>query len=203
MRITPQQVSERLVPAEFSTRMLQRLNEMEQEILSRTTLEGLIKDPALDLYKREQRERPMEDIVSDMRNHDIQIRPIQTPGSTVGTDNREMATAFSISFTYQDKFKAQAVVRSLVTKFTESNVTVLRNQAKTTTMFLDDELKQAQEKLNKLDDEITKFKMANNGKLPEELTSNTTMLNSLLLQQSQLGNRCRARLTGNPFWNRR
>ncbi len=186
MRITPQQVSERLVPAEFSTQMMQRLNEMEQEILSRTNLEGMITDPALDLYKRDRQTRPMEDIVSDMRTHDIAIRPIQVPGSA-GTDGRQIATAFSISFTYPDKFKAQAVVRSLVTKFTEQNVTVLRNQAHLTTTFLEDELKQSQEKLNKLDDEITKFKLANNGKLPEELVSNTTMLNNLLMQQSQLG----------------
>src|ERR1700691_6162095 len=63
MRITPQRVSEKLVPTEFSTQMNQRLNEMEQEILSRTSLEGLIKSPALDLYKRDQLERPMEDSV--------------------------------------------------------------------------------------------------------------------------------------------
>src|SRR5580693_10120707 len=51
LRITPQQVSEKLVPAEFSTQMSQRLSEMEQVILSRTSLEELIKSPALDLYK--------------------------------------------------------------------------------------------------------------------------------------------------------
>jgi uncharacterized protein involved in exopolysaccharide biosynthesis len=186
MRITPQQVSERLVPAEFTTQIVQQLNEMEQEILSRTTLEAIIRDPALDLYKRDQSQRPMEDIVSDMRNHDIKILPIQTPG-TAASNDRQMATAFSISFTYPDRYKAQAVVRTLVSKFTDQNVKVLRDKAHLTTTFLEDELKQSQEKLTRLDDEIAKFKMANNGKLPEELTSNTTMLNNLLLQQSQLG----------------
>jgi uncharacterized protein involved in exopolysaccharide biosynthesis len=186
MRITPQQVSERLVPAEFTTQIVQQLNEMEQEILSRTTLEGIIRDPALDLYKRDQTQRPMEDIVSDMRTHDIKILPIQTP-NTGGPGDRQMATAFSISFTYPDRYKAQAVVRTLVSKFTDQNVKVLRDKAHLTTTFLEDELKQSQEKLTRLDDEIAKFKMANNGKLPEELTSNTTMLNNLLLQQSQLG----------------
>src|SRR5580698_10789394 len=82
MRITPQQVSEKLVPTEFSTQMNQRLNEMEQDILSRTSLEGLITSPSLDLYKRDRQERPMEDIVQDMRNHDIQIKPIQTPSAS-------------------------------------------------------------------------------------------------------------------------
>jgi polysaccharide biosynthesis transport protein len=186
LRITPQQVSERLVPAEFNTQMTQRLNEMEQTILSRTTLEGIITDPALDLYKRDRLQRPMEDVVSDMRTHDIDIRPIQVPGSP-GSENRQIATAFSISFTYQDRYKAQSVVRALVSKFVDQNQQVQRDNAHLTTTFLEDELKVAQAKLVALDDQITKFKLENNGKLPEELTSNTQMLNSSLLQQSQLG----------------
>jgi uncharacterized protein involved in exopolysaccharide biosynthesis len=185
LRITPQVVSEKLVPTEFSTRMAQRLNEMEQDILSRTSLEGLITSPALDLYKRERLERPMEDVVQDMRNHDIQIKMIQMPGAMA--DTKEMATAFSITFTYPDRFKAQAVVQQLVTKFTEQNVTVQRTQARLTTGFLDDELHTAQDRLNQLDEQITKFKMENQGKLPEEFASNTAMLNSLQLSNSDLG----------------
>jgi polysaccharide biosynthesis transport protein len=185
LRITPQQVSERLVPAEFNTQMTQRLSEMEQNILSRTTLESIITDPTLNLYKRELLQRPMEDIVSDMRTQDIDIRPIQVPG-TAGSDSREIATAFSITFKYPDRYKAQAVVRALVSKFVDQQQVVQRDNAHLTTTFLEDELKVAQAKLVALDDQITKFKVANNGKLPEELTSNTTMLNSSLLQQSQL-----------------
>jgi uncharacterized protein involved in exopolysaccharide biosynthesis len=185
LRISPQQVSEKLVPAEFSTQMTQRLNAMEQDILSRTSLEGLITSPALDLYKRERLERPMEDIVQDMRNHDIQIKMIQTPTSV--SDARMMATAFSIEFTYPDKYKAQEVVRQLVTKFTEQNIAVQRTQAKLTTGFFDDQLKTAKDALDKLDAEITKFKIENQGKLPEEFTANQAMLNSLQISNSNLG----------------
>src|SRR5580693_3866150 len=187
MRITPQQVSEKLVPAEFSTQMTQRLNAMEQDILSRTTLEGLITTPALDLYKRDRSDggRPMEDIVQDMRNHDIHIQPIQMAQSAGGaSDGRMMSTAFSITFTYPDRYKAQAVVRELVTKFTEQNITVQRDQARVTTVFLDDELRTAKDSLDKLDEQITKFKMENQGRLPEEFAANTTMLNSLQLSNS-------------------
>jgi polysaccharide biosynthesis transport protein len=185
LRIAPQQVSERLVPAEFNTRITQRLNEMEQTILSSTTLESIITNPSLDLYKRDRLQRPMEDVVSDMRTQDIDIRPVQVPGAP-GSDNREMATAFSITFRYPDRYKAQAVVRALVSKFVDQQQVAQRDNAHLTTTFLEDELKVAQAKLVALDDQISKFKMANNGKLPEELTSNTTMLNSSLLQQSQL-----------------
>src|SRR5215469_3562941 len=87
LRITPQRVSERLVPAEFTTHMTPRLNEMEQEILSRHTLESIIADPALNLYPRERAQRPMEDVVSDMRTKDIKILPIQVPGSANVSDD--------------------------------------------------------------------------------------------------------------------
>jgi uncharacterized protein involved in exopolysaccharide biosynthesis len=183
LRITPPQVSDRLVPAEYSTQMMQQLNTMEQDILSRSTLEGLIKE--LNLYKRQQTQRPMEDIVSDMRVHDIIIKPIQVPNANQ-SDTRQTTTAFSISFTYPDRYLAQAVVQRLVSQFVNKSVDVQRTQASVATTFFDDELKQKQQDLTKLDSEIEQFKIANNGKLPEELTSNTTMLNNLQLQVSQL-----------------
>src|SRR6202522_2269343 len=188
MRITPQQVSEKLVPAEFSTLMTQRLNAMEQEILSRTMLEGLITSPALNLYQRERSDRPMEDIVQDMRNHDIIIQPIQMAQSAGGgSDSRMVSTAFSITFTYPDRSKAQAVVQALVTKFVEQNQQVQRDQAHTTTQFLDDELRAAKDTLDKIDDQITKFKIENQGKLPEEFNSNSAMLNNANISLSSLG----------------
>ena len=45
-------------------------------------------------------------------------------GRAVEIGGGRVASAFTISFAYTDRFKAQAVVRELVTKFTESNVTV-------------------------------------------------------------------------------
>ncbi|HEX3880417.1 MAG TPA: hypothetical protein VHW24_25715 [Bryobacteraceae bacterium] len=183
MRISPQQVSERLVPAEFTAQMMDQINEMEQEILSRTTLEAIITDPSLNLYKREQGQKPMEDIVADMRK-DIAIKAVSTSTSS-NSDNRQLATAFSIAFTYQDRYKAQAVVRNLVSKFMDQNHQVRKKTAQLTANFLDSEVKQAQDRLTKLEEEIAKFKTENNGKLPEEVTSNSTMLNNLLMQQSQ------------------
>jgi len=68
MRITPQQVSERLVPSEVTQQMGERLQQMEQEILSRSSLNELIMRPSLDLYKKDRQQRPLEDIIQDMRN---------------------------------------------------------------------------------------------------------------------------------------
>src|ERR1700730_9533090 len=46
MRITPQQISDRLVPTVVNMQMAQRLQQMQQEILSRNSLAELIQRPA-------------------------------------------------------------------------------------------------------------------------------------------------------------
>ena len=108
MRITPQQISDRLVPTIVNMQMMQRVEQMKQEILSRASLTELVKRPALNLYPKEQARYPMEDIISDMRNKAIKIQTMELPGAGGG----RIASAFTISFTYPDRFKAQAVVGS-------------------------------------------------------------------------------------------
>src|SRR4051812_39356453 len=53
MRITPQQVPERLVPSAITIQMAERLQQMQTDILSRTSLAEIIQKPSLDLYKKE------------------------------------------------------------------------------------------------------------------------------------------------------
>ncbi len=98
------------------------------------------------------------------------------------TGGRRLASAFAISFMYTDRYKAQAVVRELVTKFMEQNYTVQRNQANLTTNFLTDEVKAAKEKMDDLDDQITKFRVQNMGELPEQATANAQSLQTYQLQ---------------------
>jgi uncharacterized protein involved in exopolysaccharide biosynthesis len=178
MRITPQQVPANLVPSAVVSQMADRLQQMQTEILSRGSLSEIIQKPSLDLYKKERQKLPMEDIVQEMRNKYIRI----TPMADTATGGRRYASAFAVSFMYTDRYKAQAVVRELVTKFTEQNVTVQRNQASLTTNFLKDELKAAKEKMDKVDEEIMKFKMANMGKLPEQAQANAQALQTYNLQ---------------------
>ncbi|MEO8595916.1 MAG: hypothetical protein ABI759_21525 [Candidatus Solibacter sp.] len=177
MRITPQQISTQLVPTVVTMQMQQRLQQMQQEILSRSSLSELIKRPSLDLYRKEQQRYPMEDIVQDMRNKAIRIQMVDI--------GRGGASAFTISFSYPDRFKAQAVVRELVTKFTEQNVSVQRTSAMLTTQFLAEEMKQAKDRMEDLEQKLTKFKMENMGRLPEQFQANVAQLNTYQMMVSQ------------------
>jgi polysaccharide chain length determinant protein (PEP-CTERM system associated) len=172
MTITPQQVSQNLVHSDVATQMGMRLQEMETEILSRSSLSDLIVH--LDLYKKERTQKPLEDIVQDMRNKAIQVKSYEPTAS--GTENR--VQAFTISFSYTDRYKAQQVVRELIGKFEEQNLIYMTKTASVTTEFLGDELKNAKQHLEDLDQKLTQFKVANQGKLPDQFQANVQAENA-------------------------
>jgi LPS O-antigen subunit length determinant protein (WzzB/FepE family) len=87
----------------------EQLQSMQQKILSRDSLAGIIERPAINLYPELRAKEPLEDVVAYMRDH-LTIRPAGT-------------SAFQISFTHPDPRTAQAVVRELVTRFVEQNLT--------------------------------------------------------------------------------
>ena len=92
---------------------LDRLYEIQQEVLSRHSLLRIIQQ--LDLYKTERRTLPLEDIVQQMRK-ELYIRALgpRTP--------QGVPAAFSISFQYPDRFKAQAVTGELTQLFIVRNL---------------------------------------------------------------------------------
>ena len=181
MRITPPTISDRLVPTVVNMQMAQRLQQMQQEILSRGSLGELILRPSLALYPKERAKLPLEDVISDMRSKAIKIQMVDVtaPGQA------KVTSAFTISFSYTDRFKAQAVVRELVSKFMEENNRVLRQQTDTTSNFINENLKDSKGKMDALENQISQFKAQNMGRLPEQFQSNVAQLQSL---QMQLGN---------------
>ncbi len=180
MRITPQQISDRLVPVVVNMQMQQRLQQMQQEILSRGSLSELIQRPALDLYPKERKRYPMEDVLTDMRKA-IHINTIEVAGGGGG----RVASAFTIAYSYPDRFKAQAVVQQLVTKFMEQNARVQKDQANITSQFIGDEMKQAKERMDILEQALVSFKAANMGRLPEQFQANVAQLNTYQMMVTQ------------------
>ncbi len=181
LRITPQQISERLVPSNISTQMAERLLSLQRQIESRTSLQELIQRPSLNLYPKDRQRKPMEDVVDQMRKA-IRITILDSGSSA----QQKFASAFEISFSYTDRYKAQAVASALVSKFTEETNTELSQQAKTTTNFLNDQLEVAKKKLDDLDKQMAKFKTENAGRLPDELQANLQAANQLEMQMQSV-----------------
>ena len=181
MQITPQQISASIVPTTINQQLTERILSMENEILSRTSLSNIIQDPRLDLYKKDRESKPLEDVIETMRNRDIKISITSLPS---GTGSR--ASAFSISFAYPDRTKAQATVQALITRFTDANQQSQRLQQDVVKSYVHDELTQAKANLDQLDDELTRFRTENQGKLPEQTSLNIAQLNSLQQQSTSI-----------------
>jgi uncharacterized protein involved in exopolysaccharide biosynthesis len=179
MQITPAQISESIVKTTVNQLLTDRIMQMENEILSRTSLSNIIQDPRLDLYKSERARKPLEDVIEEMRSKDIKIRIESLPG-----DRR--ASAFSISFAYPDRVKAHDTVQALITRFQDSNLTTQTTQQKLVNSFVHDELSEAKANLDKWNEELTKFRLANSGKLPEQTALNIAQLTSLEQQATSI-----------------
>jgi hypothetical protein len=114
----------RIADTADNSRLADRLQEIQQHVLSQDNLARLIQLPYLDLYKKERAHMPISDVAEKMRMKDIRIRLYQAlPG--------RHALAFAISFSYPDRFKAQSTVRALSGQFVESSLGNSREQGYT------------------------------------------------------------------------
>ena len=82
MQITPSQISPTIVQNTINQLLTDRIAQMENEILSRTSLSSIIQDPRLDLYKTERASQPLEDVIETMRTRDIKIQIVSLPSSS-------------------------------------------------------------------------------------------------------------------------
>ena len=73
--VVPQQVPQDYVRSTITTRIEDRLNSINQQILSRTRLERIITE--FNLYQNERRNGIMEDVVQRMRARDIGVETLK------------------------------------------------------------------------------------------------------------------------------
>lgn len=100
--------------------LVERIREMEEEVLSRTSLSRIITDPQIDIYKEQRARQPFEDVIQTMRKQDVKMTIGDLPGR---------APVFTISFAYRDPKKARDTIRILITRFQEANLTQQRAPA--------------------------------------------------------------------------
>lgn len=181
MQITPAQISDTLVQSTVTQQLTERIMQMEGNILSRTSLSNLIQSPDLNLYPSDRQTKPLEDVIESMKNKDLKIT-ITTPTGLIG----KHASAFQITFAYSNRFKAQATVQKLITRFIDENQNTQRSQQTLLKDFFGDELAQAKANLEKANEELTKFRTENQGKLPEQSGMNMAALTSLQTQVAQV-----------------
>lgn len=181
VQIKPQQVPQNMVQSAVNQSMTDRINTMTNQILSRNVLTTVIRN--YGLYESEQSRQPFEDVISLMRKN-INIVPVQAP--VQGT--QRTVAAFTVEFSYRNRYDAQRVVQDLVTRFIDENIRQRTNSTFQTRDFLEDQTSDAKQKLDEISTRLTQFRLENNGRLPDQLDANMRNLTSLQTNYSYLVN---------------
>ena len=169
--VTPQRVPADLVRSTVTAGIIERLNSISQEIMSRTRLEQIIDE--LKLYQGEQKTMKREEVVELMRKN---IK-VELPKRTA-----ETAGYFNVSYTGEDPRIVTLVANKLASLFIEENLKQREQQAVGTTEFLTNELASTKEKLEAQGQTLADYKRRNMGSLPEQRDTNIKILEQLQLQ---------------------
>ena len=172
--VTPQRVPAELVRPTVTASIIERLNSISQEIMSRTRLEQIIDE--LKLYQGELKQMKREEVVELMRKN---IK-VELPKRTA-----ETAGYFTISYTGNDPKIVTLVANKLSSLFIEENLKLREQQAVGTTEFLTTELQATKEKLEVQGQTLAEYKRRNMGSLPEQRDTNIKMLEQIQSQSQR------------------
>jgi protein tyrosine kinase modulator len=153
----------------------QRLATMQQQILSRTRLEPVIRN--LSLYTSEINRVPMDDLVERLRKT-IEVTPVQPMART----NAQGLAGFTIGVTFAEANLAQQICSTVTSMFLDENLRVRQRQAEQTTDFLTNQLDAAKGKLDEQDAKLAAFQRAHLGALPDDQGTNLDVLGGLVTQ---------------------
>ncbi len=179
IRIVPSVVPERYVASNVNLQVGQRIASMYQQVTTRTNLLAWIKE--FDLYPRSKGRVADDDLVEEMK---AAIGMGTTAGMREPMEGRSTATAFRISFSYNDKYRAQRVVAAIVRKLIDDTTTKRSSESKLTNQFLLEKVKTAKEELDAIEAKVENYKRSFAGKLPDQLQSNLATLQTLDTQFS-------------------
>ena len=152
-------------PDDIKTNTKDVVETITQQILSRSSLENLIKE--FGLYPDLQQSLPMEDIVDMMRQYHIESNLMQR------------GDVIEVSYQGSDQDKVVQVTNALAAKFIEENLRFRQDRASQTSTYIRDELNMAKEGLDKKELIMRDYKLKYYNEMPDQLTNNMNRLISL------------------------
>ena len=171
--VEQQKVPDQYVVPNVNTNLQQRLQNLTEQILSRTRLQDTINRlhlyPGYGVFST-------ADPVEQMRN-DINIELVSAP------DHPGEYTAFKMRYSAGSPELAQRVNSELTSLFIAENVNVQRQLSENTTDFLEAQLTEARASMAEQEAKVAAFKAKHLGELPTQLESNMQILAGL---QNQL-----------------
>ena len=188
--IEEQDIPEDFVMTTVNSYVEQRLQSINQRIMSYTKLSEIIKK--FNLYPDLRAKETGEEIVEKMRE-DTQLEPVSTEVVDRRTGRPSAATiAFTLSYEGKNPGTVQQVANVLTSLFLTENLQVRETQAKETSAFLESEMDKIKVKLADLEARLANFKNEHIHDLPELMQLNLQSLDrierDLTLAKEQLRN---------------
>jgi uncharacterized protein involved in exopolysaccharide biosynthesis len=186
-------IEEQQIPQDFVRSTVtgfadQRIQSLTQQILSRVKLWEIINQFNLypDLRPKLTREEITEKMRDDIKLETISAEIADKKGGRRPTQTTAVTIAFSIAYRGKNPDMVQKVAGTLASLYLEQNLKTREAQAQSTTQFLEAELKQLQERLKGLGEQITAFKGRHDGLLPEQQEFNRQQAARLEMDIKQL-----------------
>ena len=168
--LIPPTVSEGVVRTNVNLGTRERLTILQQEILSRARLLGMINE--FGLFRGSGDDE--QEMVDKMRRR-----------LTMSKNDLEANNTFTLSFYHEDPNVAMTVASRLGSFFIEGNIKSREATGKETTTFLESRLQETRQRLEQQEDKIKRYKLQFGGELPQQEQSN---LNRLQRLQEQIKN---------------
>ena len=181
IRVVPPRVPESYVPTNLNSDLQGRINSITQSILNRSTLTTIIN--TYDLYKKELKRLSPDDVIENMRQHDIRVGTVQTFGQVGG---KPSVPAFQVGFVYNNRVVAQKVAADLINKFLRESQRETSDQTLYTTQFITIGKEAAKKKLDGIEEKLSAFRTRHIGQLPEQSSGNYQQYNALQAQMMNL-----------------
>jgi polysaccharide chain length determinant protein (PEP-CTERM system associated) len=167
--VIPPTVSEGMVRSTVSIESKDRLKMLQQDILSRSRLMGVINE--LDLFKGESRKMSSNAMVDKVRKRiDMEF---------------EGKNSFILFFQHENPEVAMRVTSRLGSFFVEENIRSREATAQETSKFLADEVEETRKRLEAQEEKVKRYKLQFGGELPQQEQAN---LNRLQRLQDQIKN---------------
>src|SRR4029077_4157818 len=151
----------------------ERLNSIQQQVMSRTLLTQMIQE--FNLYPDAVSREGFEAVIERLRK-DIRVFTSVARSSRGGVD------AFAISFAHQNPQVAMNVTAKLASQYIEENLRSREQLVQGASEFIEQELAMAKGRLEDQERTISLFKTKYMGELPEQVPANVSALDRLSLQ---------------------
>ena len=155
----------RLSPDE-EIRFEEMVNTVTQQVLSRKNLEQII--TRFDLYPEMRQRLPIENVMRQMREKDVEINL-----------SRESGNVFRVSFRGGDPEKVQQITNALAARFIEENMRMREERVKERATYIRDELQMSKETLREKEAQMRDYKQKYYNEMPEQRPDNMSRLNSM------------------------